>query len=609
MNKTLSRTTYFFILSLTSLYALSYLDAAIILDNGRDVYKVGQIVSGQQLILQGPDLASAIHLGPWWFYWLSIPGVFGAKWLIALWVGVTAGLKFIFAYALCRRWVNDTFALCVVFAMTLPGWQTLEQFTFSHTNAVQTLVLLFCLILWQLWQTRDGKLLKWLAAVFTLAIHAHPSTYGLLLFSAPFLVRLLLAKVFSFKDIVFSLFGVMLLMAPYVLQQYLDGWLDFQTANAFGDSQLAVSRVLELPELWLSLFWVGPWLFADVVAGSIQWWEQILRCLYLITLISAVLGYVVGAIRKTIHLKVLFVLFWAFLSLCACVLFIRDITPFYMAYVTLPVVSMLIGYGLLHLVPFFKPAWAILMLLSIALIISTWAAMVRFSQNNELALPDALLRQIRAPLANDWRAAPNLRLDLLSFRQTEILDDKLCASKVKQLHGPMVPVLDLNFGIATQFVCDIESVMLSGKEPGYALLSARLYSRLESLGYHFDKMANYAVIEPVVPLKPVHFSVAAPNDYQHPPRKPDNSSELIELSATLSSKQWIMITDYLSVYRAFSEPQVRANERLIKPIAQNYYTRIYHCDPCQGEVLWQINIANVKRDAVDIVYFSLENQP
>lgn len=601
------RLDYLFILILTLVYAGSYLDVGIPLDTARDLYKVNQIVSGKQLILQGPDLAGAIHLGPWWFYWLSLAGIFKVKSLIALWAGLTAGLKFVFAYALCKRLAGRRFALCTLFAMTLPGWQTIEQFGFSHTNLVQALTLLFFLLLWQLWETQNGKWLKWLAVVFTLAVHAHPSCYGLLLFALPFLLLALARRLFSLKDIVLSVLFVALLLSPYAVQQSMDGWHDFQTAGNFSHSQLSLSRILQMPQLVNALFNVGPLLFADVVAGSIQWWELLLRYVYLMSAVVALLGYIIGFFRKTLRLDRLALLLWGLFSLSASVLFIREITPFYMTYVLLPVVAMLIGYGLGQALQLVASVGVVLLgiaCLSLALIASTWVAMIRFSQNDELVLPDKMLRQVRATLEQNWRNEANFRLDSMSFRQAEKLDDYLCLHQTQQLHGLMIPVLDLSFGVATQFQCDAQKLSISGNREGYALLGSIISSELEKSGYRLNKIANYAVVENVKPLKPVYFSLVRPNDYQHPPRKFESPTDSIHLSANLPAADLLMITEYF-VYHFFPEPEVTVNGKLATPIAKNSYTRVYHCDGCQGEAAWQIDIDNVNQDTIDIVHFSL----
>ncbi len=601
------RLDYLYLLVLILIYAISYLDAGIILDNARDLYKVNQIISGQSVILQGPDLASAIHLSAWWFYWLSVVGIFHSKWLLVLWVGLTASMKFIFAYHLGKRWIGREFAFCLLLAMTLPGWHTLEQVTFSHTNVVQALTFLFYLILWKLWQSRNGSWLKWLALTFSMAVHAHPSTYGLLLFASPFLLYLLLKRVFFLKDIALSLIFAALTLAPYLLQQYFDNWHDFQTASHFGNSQFSVARIDQFFAFMNSLLYTGPLLFADVIPGNVKWWELLLRYVYLASLIVAVVGYLLGVVRKTLSLDVLLVLGWCLLSLGFCVLLIREIVPFYMTYILSPVIAMMIAYGLLQTVQLIRDNRVILPFLalsSVALVASTWFGMMRFSRYDELMLPDIQLRHVYARLNPNWKSEPNLKLDLLSVNQIETLGRLLCQRRKQQLHGPFVAVLDLSFGIPVQFACNIEDLSLSGNENGYALLSNRLYDSLQKRGVRLNYAANYAVIDNTYPLKPVTFSVAKPNDYQHPPRLLDQSKEVIHLTKTLKANAFVMITDYLSVYRTFSEPKVIIDGRLVQPISENYYTRIYQCDACQGDTAnWEIEIENVNRETIDVVYF------
>ncbi len=173
---------------LAGVYCLSYMDASLSLDSARDLYRAKQIVNGEQIVLQGPILAGSLHLGPIWFYWLALPAVFGSKIAIILWIGLTASLQFLFAYLFAVRLINRYFAILLIAVMTLPGWSSFEQITFSHTNMVQSAVFAFLFVLLKLWQDKRGGDLKWLALAYAIALHAHPTTYSLLFFAFPFML-------------------------------------------------------------------------------------------------------------------------------------------------------------------------------------------------------------------------------------------------------------------------------------------------------------------------------------------------------------------------------------------------------------------------------------
>lgn len=584
-------------------YALSYLDSGITIDTARDFYQAEQIRTGASWVLQGPVLANAIHLSGWWFYWLSLPNAFESISLVAVWVGLSAGFKFLLAYVLAVKWLDRRYAWCVVFAMTLPGWHTLEHFTFTHINVVQTLVFAFLLLLWRLWQTRDGRWLKWLAWVYTLALHAHPSTYGLLLFASPFLAWLLWHRCFSLKHIGLTLVFVALVLLPYAIQQQMDGWPDFYTASAFGERHWSLHRLMDVPCLWYSMLVDAPMLYGDVLFSPHGWWGRVVQALHPLVLIISLSGVVVGLSTKRIKATQLCLLFWLFASLSIAVLYVRDVTPFYMTYVLAPAVALFIGLGLWGLLSVLGVAHRMhLGFLPVTMMLVTWYGVHHLSMNGRHVLPSQQLGHVLADRPQHWRAS-SVRIDYVSVRAANALGGYACNHQSQQLHGPIVPLLDAAFGTYMQHQCPVEQVQVSGNQSGYALLGATLHQSLRGHGYDFQEVAGFALLDSVTPLKAVNFSLVTPNEYNNAPRPVDRSTDHVRIERTLPADSLVVVTDYLSFYRSVSEPVVQVNGKKHLPLAQNHTTRVYACVDCpQGSQDWTIDVANANSDSLDVVY-------
>lgn len=638
---------YFFIFVITLLYTFSYLDSNLYIDTARDLHKVGQIVNAEHFILQGPSLAGAIHLGPWWFYWLSLAGLFSSIKIIALWVGISSGLKFILAYSLTRKVVNRLFALCVVFAMLLPGWHSFEQFTFTNTNLVPTLTYLFLLLLWNLWNSKQGSRLKWIVLVYSLAVHSHPSTFGLLLFASPFLIKLLTENCFSKKDIGWAICLGILTLAPYFVQQYLNNWVDINTVNNFSEDHFSISRIALLPNLLGSLFYTGPILHMDMFFSYFGRAKSILQGGYWALLILSLCGYLYGVMRQRVNVKIVLTLFWAIISLSICILFVRNRTPVYMVFVLQPIVAMIIGYGLYQIISSYKAAKRptdsaaeqiagneqmpvlkssvntaarksenrainnilvpILVVIGIISIGITWKGIAESSIYNKFIIPEKQLFNVISEFDQNWRNKSYLQIALPSIRQAVDVGDYLCKNKHRQLHGPMIPILDLTFGAITQFKCKSNELLINGNYSGYALLSPLAYQPLEKAGFLFKTIGNYAIINSVTPLKPVKFTFQKVNDYYtNSTTKTIKSHDNIVIKKELSSDKLVMITSYFGIFTNFAKPNVTINGKTMAPLVTGRYMYIYHCTQCSDNTYWEINLNNVEQNAIDIVSFVLE---
>src|SRR6478736_679670 len=141
-------------------------------DTTRDVAAALAIRDLGALPLYGPLLAGTAHLGPLWFYLLSLPMLLARSWVgVAVFVAVISCLQFPLAYAAGRRLIDRRFGLLWCALLALPGWGSFQLVGFSHTNLVPTcsMLVLYALV-------RQARWLVAAAAAFSLALHAHPTT-------------------------------------------------------------------------------------------------------------------------------------------------------------------------------------------------------------------------------------------------------------------------------------------------------------------------------------------------------------------------------------------------------------------------------------------------
>ena len=149
-------------------------------DFWRDLYWATAIAHGERFPLAGPPIYGLLELGPWWFYLLSVPIVFGGNAAaVSAFVQALAALKYLLAWRLGTRLRDARLGLALALALVIPGWSMLPLMFPTHTAVVETALLLLAAATCAAWSR-----LSWpRAAGFGLAaaacLHAHPTTVTL----------------------------------------------------------------------------------------------------------------------------------------------------------------------------------------------------------------------------------------------------------------------------------------------------------------------------------------------------------------------------------------------------------------------------------------------
>ena len=164
--------------------------SAAIQDTARDVYYAYSIRHGLWFPMQGPVLGGAIHLGPVWFYVLSLPLFVSDGWLsVALFAAALSSLKFPLAFAVGRRALDARFGLLWACALALPGWSTFEQLIFFNPNPAAACMLGGVLLWMRLREAPSAANAFALGLLLALSLHVHPTCAPLLALGAHALWR------------------------------------------------------------------------------------------------------------------------------------------------------------------------------------------------------------------------------------------------------------------------------------------------------------------------------------------------------------------------------------------------------------------------------------
>lgn len=240
-------------------HAWAGLRTAGVADFWRDLYWATSIAHGERFPTAGPPIYGLLELGPWWFYLLALPVVFGGSAaVVSAFVQVLAASKYLLAWRLGLRLRDERFGFACAFALALPGWSMLPLMFPTHTAVVETTLLLLAGATLSVWRWPSTARFALFGLACAACLHAHPTT-------VPFVI--VAGSALMWRDRRARTFGGLLLAAGIVLSSVLPAWLSpDDTASAalkalpsYLGHDVLVEPVRRFPQLLRSLATGGAW--------------------------------------------------------------------------------------------------------------------------------------------------------------------------------------------------------------------------------------------------------------------------------------------------------------------------------------------------------------
>jgi hypothetical protein len=206
-------------------HVLAYPWSTVIVDSARDLYWATQIADGGEWPLRGPVIYYLGNLSPLWYFVLApVVAATHSQTAVAVFIGLLAALKFPLAFVLGRELGGRRLGLVFAALLALPSWSIVQLMVATHTNLVETLVLLFGLCLTRWVKFDDGR---WLAAsglVFGLALNAHPTTALLALPAAALWLTQARARRPMWASLALGTLLALLPFVPVLIAEWREGW-------------------------------------------------------------------------------------------------------------------------------------------------------------------------------------------------------------------------------------------------------------------------------------------------------------------------------------------------------------------------------------------------
>ena len=582
-------------------FAVSHLDFT------RDVGVAYGIANGERWPLQGPVLNWNLHLGPVWYYLLAIPLRLTHSWLaVVLAVALIAALKFPLAYALGSRLVDPLFGVLWALMLGLPGWNSFDVILIEHTSLVATSVLAFFWMAVRYSDTGRARYLYGAALMYSLALHAHPSTYALALVAAPFLLRCWWASTSKWRDLVVAAFVFLVPLLPFIASQVAEGPTAVRNAVAYLTTAEGLGRITDFPAVMRGIFMTGPEIVAESLLGihgtSAEAYSVFYALLWAIVAAGLMSCFAMPSMRGAGVTAVAVVLIVAL-----SVVLMRAVTTYYMTFVVL---TLLLGVAALGLrsaiaLPGIRyPAYALIAGVALLPIVSAIGAARTFANGS---YPFAIwpLFDVKRP----YKEGPPLPF-MPAYAMSRVAD-ALCADRTVVVHGALAFHLLHDYALETKLGCaEPPAIALGGAEPREVTHVASL-SRLVLRGATIDP-ARADIIAQAGPLSlfavrqvihPAKGERPAPPGSFPPTRYTFGAPERVTLRFDARCDEIVVVSN---IYYGFAtDPTIDAtlNGVAVGPVAADAVSAVFACsEPSRNSAAsWRLAIASPAPDRVDVI--------
>jgi hypothetical protein len=585
----------------TAPFAVSHLDFT------RDVGIAYGIANGERWPLQGPVLNYNLHLGPLWYYLLAIPLRLTHSWLgVVLVVALIASLKFPLAYALGSRIVDPLFGVLWALLLALPGWNSFDVVLVEHTSLVATCTLAFFWMLLRYFETGSARYLYGVALMYSLALHAHPSTYALALVAAPFLLRRWWASTGKWRELVVAAFVFLVPLLPFVASQIVEGPTAIWNAVDYLTTAEGLGKISDFPAVMRGIFMTGPEIVAKSILGvrgaSAEAYSVFYGVFWAIVAAGLMSSLAMPQMRGTTITAIVIV---AVVALS--VVLMRAVTTYYMTFVVL---TLLLGVAALGLrsaiavsgIRYF--AYALIACVALLPIALTIGAARTFANG---LYPFAIwpLFDVKRPYQE------GARVPLMPAYAMSSVADALCTDRTVVAHGALAFHLLHDYALETKLKCSAPPVInLGGTEPRDATHVAGI-SRLVLRGSVKDSARADAVARAgplgLFPVKrivnPIKGESTAPPGTYPPTRSTFGAPERFALQFDARCDEVVVVTNMY--YWFATNPGVDAvlNGNPVQPMATDAVSAAYACKDASPEstATWQLSIASPAPERVDVI--------
>lgn len=574
-------------------YALALTSSNLTLDVARDIAQAYLVATGADWPMRGPMIGSSFYLGPLWFYLLAPAAASGSSLVVALWVGLLAGSKFLFGWLLGAAIAGPAAGRGVVLALALPAWTGFELLVFSHTNLVAATGLAFawgCLVLWR---APHLKWVLWVVTAAVLMLHAHPSMLPWLPLALPGLIRGLRTRALPVGGLMAAVaLGAGVFLPPWFAAG--DGDLGLGVETLLPTAETLAQAPLAAAALARSMVTEGPTAVINLVDAWSPLTAAAIRTLALPVAAVGVAGLALQwrRLRRPIALGVaMLVLSFVFIAI------MRPQTPFYMAYGPSTLLAVLLGLGLgrwLH----GRIGGMVASCLLAALLGAQLHAFASLSSRGVLDVPVAL-----TDIGSPSRRGAGPGVEQLSPIAADRLAGLLC-SHPRPIHGSLAVALDVAYGVPLRMRCGLGLADLAqtglGGEAGILGLPRLAWAALDRAPE--IPVGQWGLAETIALLRP---GVVRWADYRssrdYPPRWwATGPVEEVTIDVGLEPGEVLIVTSLEHVFDHNMPATLRLGGVEQSPAWRSEWTSVWQ-PPLDGPALLTLTMSGRSVESIEVV--------
>lgn len=525
--------------------------SGMVYDTARSFYSGYIIANSQSFPLQGPVLAGVLHAGPIWYYFISIPILFGSGLTgVIFWCKGWYVVTVIMAYKSGSVLTEDeqtqrVFGLCLVSQLLGFGWHSMTNYITAHTM-YQWLCMLavLCFLHRALKKHMTGSFFM-SGLFFSLAIHAHPSAIILFPFVIYTAVLFGIGNIHLKWPIVLFSVGFLLAFLPYLTYQLINGWPDFYTSKAFIGSNLSADDSSSIVSMLKSVFIKGPIYaaeqFSAIRPGMYAVYQVLLFCI-----VAAVLFKKTNVRKKVTIIFIFLLITWLLIK-------IKLVTHFYMTFSHWLVISLIVAYAVTKLR---HRTTMLVVMISIALT-GQLMSVYSLSQTGNLGytrIPGNLLSDIdniKPPKYDYYPYINNVTRAALARY--------ICNAQYQQIQfgGALALGTELSGGIEYLLECHQEApqIFLKGLSESQTLIGLTPVQVNAKGGCVGDQVANICLEKPLVWEQTVDPVLLIADPAIYPPRqsiKTNHQTSELNVKVQLNQTEVLILTNALIAWMPWS---------------------------------------------------------
>jgi len=564
-------------------------------DSIRDIIEAQRINSGTGWVLLGPQMAFSFYIGPWWFYLLSMVSGTEYSWLFtSLITAVLNLLKYFIVYQLGLRLGGVLLARLMVIGLLLLSFSLMQIITFTHTNLVETMMLL---IIYLSYQERhlSYKRTFLIGCMVGLAIHAHPTAIA----AGFYTFVKWLNETDKLKKAGLVLLGFSLVFLPLIINEFITNYEQTIGATHYLENKTNGFNFFSFLKVIAGVIFVSPYAMLMIIMNS--YWALFFTVVQsLILLLSLIFPLLIW---KTLDKKVATFVWqgWLFLVLYVLgVVLIRENTPWYLTYGFSLVVSLLVAVGLFLMYQNYRYR-LIVIISSIWLLIVYLLVQINFIvhlNNGEIVVPSNSLNDVKS-FNSDLSGSS---YEIIAH-QSKNHGEFTCLNSPIGLHGPYSQLIFSHSAVEHLSNCD-DSLMYGtvdgasdviGVPPEYAKLITQ---------EAFETIGNTSFYYPVdISENQKMWVESFDHDYERTfDFKKNWKDETIQ--TTLNGGNNLLITRLLGFRMSFEVVAVWLGDKELMPIRSRSHSVLYICNECDAKNnSWTIHYKESITGMTNIVSF------